>query len=101
MITAKQKAQLKHIAHSTDIVKFIVGKEGINDNFIAMIQKAFEKYELIKVSFLKSSVENYNFEEMILDLSATVDAQIIQKIGKTIILYKENKKSKNHIILIK
>ena len=95
------KCNIKTNIYSTDIVKFIVGKEGINDNFIAMIQKAFEKYELIKVSFLKSSFENYNFEEMILDLSATVDAQIIQKIGKTIILYKENKKSKNHIILIK
>ena len=53
----------------------------------------------MKVAFVKSSLDNFNFEEMIIDLSSSLNATIIQKIGKTIILYKENKKIKNHIVL--
>ena len=52
------------------------------------IIKAFEKYELIKVSFLKSSVENYNFEEMILDYSLLEDdKQLLENL-----LYLQNRK---------
>lgn len=100
MINNKQKAQLKYIAHSQDIVKFNIGKDGVDDNVLIMLKKALEKYELIKVAFLKTSLsEEHSFEEMILDLSSELDAIIIQKIGKTIVLYKENKKTKNHIVL--
>lgn len=99
MINNKQKAKLKTIAHQNDLVKFNIGKDGVDENVLTMLKNAFDKHELIKVAFLKSALDNFNFEEVILDLSANLDAIIIQKIGKTIILYKENKKLKDHIIL--
>ena len=99
MINNKQKAELKRIAHSTQLVKFNIGKDGIDANVLKMLRNAFDKYELVKVAFLKSSLDNFNFEEMIIDLSSSLNATINQKIGKIIILYKKKKKIKNHIVL--
>ncbi len=97
MLNNKNKAFLKSYAHSHDLIKFNIGKDLINKNVIQTLSNALEKYELIKVSFLKSALENANFNELILDISSNLNAEIIQKIGRTIILYRENKKSTYHI----
>lgn len=97
MLSSKNKAYLKSYAHSHDILKFNIGKDLIDHNVIKTLSNGLEKYELIKVAFLKSSVENEDLNELILDLSSNLNAEVIQKIGKTIILYRENKKSLYHI----
>ena len=99
MINNQEKKKLKYIAHSQNIIKFNIGKDLIDTKVLEMLNNALEKHELIKVAFLKSALDNINFEEAILDLSANLHADIVQKIGKTVILYKENKKSPLHIKL--
>ena len=99
MISNQDKKKLKYIAHSTNIVKFNIGKDLIDDKVLEMLNNGIEKHELIKIAFLKSALETVNFEEAVLDLSANLHAEVVQKIGKTVILYRENKKSPLHINL--
>ena len=99
MINNQDKRKLKYIAHSTEIVKFNIGKDLIDNKVLEMLDNGIEKHELIKIAFLKSALENVNFDEAVLDLSANLHAEVVQKIGKTVILYRENKKSPLHIKL--
>ncbi len=99
MLSTKDKAKLKKIAHSTELVKINIGKGLIDENVVNNINNCFNTHELIKISFLKNSLEEENKEALILDLISELRCDIIQKIGNTLILYKENKKLKDHIVL--
>ncbi len=97
MLNKKQKEFLKHYSSTNQILKFNIGKNLIDQNVINMINNALNKYELIKLNFLKSSLENKSLEEMLLDLSSKLHFDIIFKIGKVVTIYRENKKSNLHI----
>lgn len=101
MLTSKQKSELKTIAHQNikELVKFNIGKGEIDKNTITMLKNAFSKHELIKVSYLKSSLVNKDRHELTLDLLSKLNCDLVQEIGNTIILYKENKELPNHIVL--
>ena len=63
-------------------------------NFILNIQKnndAYNSHGGYKISFLKSCLEQENKQQLILDLSSELQAEVVQSIGHTVILYKENK----------
>ncbi|MCI5543371.1 MAG: YhbY family RNA-binding protein [Candidatus Onthovivens sp.] len=101
MLTNKDKSTLKQIIHSDmkKIVNFNIGKESLNENNIKMLKNAFNTHEIIKISFLKSCLEQENKQQLILDLSSELQAEVVQSIGHTVILYKENKELENHIKL--
>lgn len=99
MLNSKNKAQLKSIAHSTELVKINIGKDLLTDSVIQSIENCFSTHELIKISFLKSALGNKTKQELILDLIDALDCDVIQSIGNTIIVYRENKDIKDHIIL--
>ena len=99
MLSTKNKAKLKKIAHSSELVKINIGKGLIDENVVNSINNCFNTHELVKISFLKNSLEEENRETLILDLISELKCDIIQKIGNTLILYKENKKLKDHIVL--
>ncbi len=99
MLSTKNKAKLKKIAHSSELVKINIGKGLIDENVVNNINNCFNTHELVKISFLKNSLEEENRETLILDLISELKCDIIQKIGNTLILYKENKKLKDHIVL--
>lgn len=103
MLTNKNKKDLKSIAHSKEenLITFNVGKGNIDSNFINTIQTCFTKHELIKISFLKSAIEQNEKEEMILDLLSKLHCDLVQKIGNTIIIFKQNLDLPHHIILKK
>ncbi len=99
MLSNKNKAELKSIAHSSDLVKINIGKELLNDNVISSIENCFSTHELIKINFLKSALVGKEKQEIVLDLIDALDCDVIQMIGNTMIIYRENKELKNHIIL--
>ena len=99
MLSTKNKAKLKKIAHSSELVKINIGKGLIDENVVNNINNCFNTHELVKISFLTNSLEEENRETLILDLISELKCDIIQKIGNTLILYKENKKLKDHIVL--
>jgi len=101
MLTNKQRAQLRTIAHSTikDVPKIEIGKDLLDQNVILNINNCFKTHEIVKISFLRAAHENADKREIILDISAATKAEVIQVIGNTALLYKENTKLKDHIVL--
>lgn len=95
MLTKQQKQQLKSMAHSLKPI-FQIGKNGLNEEMIIGINDALEHRELIKVSILQNSPLDKN--ETAFDLVRLTDSELVQLIGKTIVLYKESKKHKKIIL---
>lgn len=90
MLSGKEKRYLRSIA-STRKAIVIVGKEGIGRNLIKTLQDALEAHELVKVSLLKNCDEDV--KEVAFDLAAVSNAEIVQTIGRTFVLYKRSKKN--------
>ncbi|GIN55853.1 ribosome assembly RNA-binding protein YhbY [Lederbergia ruris] len=91
MLTGKQKRFLRSTAHHLQPI-FQVGKGGVNDNMIKQIKEALEARELIKISILQNCEEDR--ETVGNALSAGANAELVQIIGNTIILYKESQDNK-------
>ena len=88
MLTQSQKKQLKAIA-STEQTKYQVGKKEITDSLIAMLDKALTARELIKIDVMRGADDP--IMELALDLSSRLHAEIVQVVGKVIVLYRRNK----------
>ncbi|MBR0294554.1 MAG: YhbY family RNA-binding protein [Bacilli bacterium] len=97
MLTNSQKKQLKALANTLD-TKYQVGKNGITDTLIESLDKGLEAHELIKVSVLKSL--DLPIMEIALDLSIKLHAEVVQVLGRSIILFRINKEN-NKIKLVK
>lgn len=93
MLTANQKRQLKALASTLDI-KYQVGKNEISDTLISMLDKALKAHELIKVDVMKSVASP--IMELALDLSSKLNAELVQVVGRVIVLYRYSKE--NHKI---
>lgn len=91
MLTGKQKRFLRSKAHHLQPI-FQVGKGGVNENMIKQISDALEARELIKVSVLQNCDEDK--KDVAEQLSSGANAELVQIIGHTIVLYKESKENK-------
>ena len=88
MLTANQKRQLKGLASTLD-TKYQVGKNEISDTVIAMLDKALTARELIKIDVMKAVTSPVM--ELALDLSSKLNAELVQVVGRVIVLYRYNK----------
>ena len=94
-MTGKQKSYLRSLAHELKPV-FQIGKDGVNDNMITDIRSYLNKHELVKVSVLQNCPEDMDeIEETFTDCGFNV----IQVIGRTLVIYLKSKNAKNPIIL--
>ncbi|MDQ0339589.1 RNA-binding protein [Caldalkalibacillus uzonensis] len=91
MLTGKQKRYLRSMAHHLTPI-FQVGKGGVNDNMVQQIRDALEARELIKVSVLQNCEEDKH--EVAEQLATRAGAELVQVIGKQIVLYKESEENK-------
>ncbi len=98
MLNSKQKIFLRKYAQKNEILKFQIGKETLDNNVLRMLNNAITKHELIKVSFLKTSLINNEIEALILDISSSLNCDVVQIIGRTALFYRENKKLTNKIV---
>ena len=89
-MTSKQRAYLKSMAMDLDPI-FNVGKASVTPDFIEGIREALEKRELIKIGVLKNCMDDS--KELASLIAERSGAQVVQVIGKKIVLYKE---SRNH-----
>jgi RNA-binding protein len=86
-LTAKQKKYLKGLGHHLSPV-VMIGKEGLSTNLIEATTNELEHHELIKVKIGNNSeVSKY---EAAATLPDTTKSELVQLIGKTLLLYKEN-----------
>ena len=89
-MTSKQRAYLKGLAMDIDTI-INVGKSGVTPEVAASISEAIEKRELIKIGVLKNCMDDP--KEIAEILAARTKSQVVQVIGKKIVLYKRNSKN--------
>ncbi|MCM1145889.1 MAG: ribosome assembly RNA-binding protein YhbY [Blautia sp.] len=94
-MTSKQRAYLKSLASNLNPV-FQVGKSSLTPEFTEAINEAFNTRELIKISVLKNCADDP--DEIAAMIAERVHAQIVQVIGKKIILYKPDTKNPKIIL---
>ncbi|WP_312372138.1 ribosome assembly RNA-binding protein YhbY [Lachnoclostridium sp.] len=90
-MTSKQRAYLKGLAMNIDPI-FQVGKASISPELTTGIFEALEKRELIKISVLKNCLDDPR--EIASVLSERTHSEVVQVIGKKIVLYRESKEKK-------
>lgn len=90
-MTSKQRAYLKGLAMNIDPV-FQIGKSGLTPEVTEAVSEAFNTKELIKIAVLKNCLEDP--KEIASILGERTKSQVVQVIGKKIVLYKESKKHK-------
>ena len=95
-MTSKQRAYLKGLAMTMDTI-LQLGKGGLTPENTAAVEEALAARELIKISVLQNCLEDPR--EMAQVLAERTRSQVVQVIGKKIVLYREGKKDKKKIIL--
>ena len=90
-LRGKQKRFLRSEAHHYQPI-FQVGKGGVNDAMITQIGEALEKRELIKVSLLQNTDEVA--EDVAAELEAALGCQVVQIIGRVLVVFKPSPKEK-------
>ena len=92
MLNNKEKKYLKKIAQKEKAI-FQIGKNGLNDELIKQVDQALEKRELVKLNILQnSSAEGDQAAE---ELATGLRAEVVQTIGKTLVLYRPSQEAKN------
>lgn len=76
---------------------FQLGKSSITPEYTNAIKEALDARELIKISVLQNCMDDSR--EMAQMLAERTGSQVVQVIGKKIVLYKEGKKDKKKIQL--
>ncbi|MDD8048776.1 MAG: ribosome assembly RNA-binding protein YhbY [Thomasclavelia sp.] len=89
MLTGKQKRYLRSEANGLKAI-FQVGKDGIHQTQIESINDALKAKELIKIKILETCDASKN--EIAIELSMKTKAEVVQILGRTIILYKQSEK---------
>ena len=95
-MTTKQRAYLKSLAMNMEPI-FQVGKSSMTPGLTQAISEALEARELIKISVLKNCGDDPR--ELAEIISERTRSQVVQVIGKKIVLYREGKDEKKKIIL--
>ena len=97
-MTSKQRAYLKSIAMTEEAICHI-GKNSLTDEVIAQVAESLEARELIKIAVLKSCVDD--LREIANALADATGSEVVQVIGRKIVLYREGKDDKKKIVLPK
>ena len=93
---SKQRAYLKSLAMELQPVVQI-GKSGLTPELTTAVQEAVDARELIKISVLQNCLEDPR--EMAQMIADRTHSEVVQVIGKKIVLYKQGKDDKRRIIL--
>ena len=95
-MTSKQRAYLKGLAMKMEQIMQL-GKGSVTPENTAAVDEALAARELIKISVLQNCLDDPR--QMAEVLAERTHAQVVQVIGRKIVLYREGKKDKKKIIL--
>ncbi|MCM1058624.1 MAG: ribosome assembly RNA-binding protein YhbY [Firmicutes bacterium] len=94
-MTSKQRAYLKSLANDLKPI-FQVGKSSLTPELTEAVGEVFHNNELIKIGVLKNCTDDPR--EIAQIIAERTQSQVVQVIGKKIILYKQDK-DKPRIVL--
>lgn len=92
MLRGKQKRYLRSQAHHMQPI-FQIGKNGVSPELLQQVDDALEKRELFKVSLLQNTDEIA--EEVAKIFEEELGAQVVQIIGRILVVYRPSSKEKN------
>ena len=96
-MTSKQRSYLKGLAMTMDAI-FQIGKSSVTPELTAAIAEALEARELIKITVLKNCLDDGRSIAEV--LAERTRSEVVQVIGKKIVLYKPAKdEAKRKIVL--
>ena len=96
-MTSKQRSYLKGLAMTMDPI-FQIGKSSVTPELTAAIAEALEARELIKITVLKNCLDDGRSIAEV--LAERTRSDVVQVIGKKIVLYKPAKdEAKRKIVL--
>ena len=90
-MTSKQRSYLKSLAMTMEPI-FQLGKNSLTPEFTEAVSQALEARELIKINVLQNFADDPNALAQM--LAERTRSQVVQVIGKKIVLYKESKDNK-------
>lgn len=90
-MTSKQRSYLKGLDMTMDPI-FQLGKSSLTPENTQAIAEALEARELIKINVLQNCADDPN--ELAQIVAERTHSQVVQVIGKKIVLYKESKNKK-------
>ena len=90
-MTSKQRSYLKSLAMTMEPI-FQLGKNSLTPEFTEAVSQALEARELIKINVLQNCADDPNALAQM--LAERTRSQVVQVIGKKIVLYKESKDNK-------
>ncbi|HIR89288.1 MAG TPA: ribosome assembly RNA-binding protein YhbY [Candidatus Fimimorpha faecalis] len=96
-MTSKQRAYLKGLAMTMDPV-FQIGKASLTPENTAAIDEALEARELIKITVLKNCLDDGRAIAEV--LAERTRSEVVQVIGKKIVLYRPAKKKEKRKIIL-
>ena len=94
-MTSKQRAYLKGLAMNIEPV-FQVGKASLTPEVTEAVREVFNTRELIKVAVLKNCMDDP--KEIASILADRTGSDVVQVIGKKIVLYKESRDNKKILL---
>jgi len=98
MLTSKQRSYLKSLAMTQEAILYL-GKASLTPEVTQNVEEALAKRELIKVGVQKNCADDPR--ELAEILAERTHSEIVQVIGKKIVLYRPGKDEKKKIELPK
>ena len=96
-MTSKQRSYLMKLASSIDPI-FQIGKSSVTPELAAAVEEALEARELIKLHVMKNCFEDGR--ALANQLAEATYAEVVQVIGKKIVLYREARDPKKRKIVL-
>ena len=96
-MTSKQRSYLMKLASSIDPI-FQIGKSSVTPELADYVEEALEARELIKLHVLKNCFEDGR--ALANQLAEATYAEVVQVIGKKIVLYREARDPKKRKIVL-
>ncbi len=94
-MTSKQRAYLKSLAMNMDPI-INIGKSSLTPEVTEAVDEALTKRELVKIGVLKNCIDDPM--EIAAAIAERTRSEVVQVIGKKIVLYKKPKKDAKIIL---
>lgn len=96
-MTSKQRSYLKGLAMSLEPI-FQIGKSSVTPEITSAVAEALEARELIKINVLKNCMDDERAIAQV--IGERTHSEVVQVIGKKIVLYKPAKDEKKRKIVL-
>ena len=87
MLSGKEKRYLRSLANTVDPA-VQVGKASVNESVLFSLNEALEARELVKVKVLKNCLDEV--KDVAQELAEQGNAELVQVIGRNVVLYRPN-----------